>query len=173
MPDELTTRVKERIRDALTGFAEAPGVPHEAEATLTLERRRAVDAGLAAADGARDALLIVLGYRLVAGRPVDPRQRLPGDRSVSDYLGRILLPDLGIAGVKSALEGRSFSHGYLSTEVRRSVLRDTAPLVSNPAVTDDQIEAMFQALARGIAATADGSKISRSGLGDHDVPESA
>ena len=107
-----------------------------------------------AADGARDALLIVLAYRLVAGRPIDPRYRITGDRAVSDYLGRQLLPDLGIAGVKSALEGRSFSHGYLSAEVRRSVLRDTAPIVSDPAASDDEIALMFHTLARGIASTA-------------------
>jgi hypothetical protein len=154
MPDEVTADVKELLRTSLTGFAASKGAGDDAALRLTPQRLHAVQEALAVGDGARDALLIVLAYRLVLGRPIDPRYRIPGDRSVSDYLGRNLLPDLGIAGVKSALEGRSFSHGYLSTEVRRSVLRDTAPIVSDPDVPDEQIEAMFQALARGIAATA-------------------
>jgi hypothetical protein len=152
MPDEATARVRELVRVTLTDLVGRG--PAAAGSDLPAERRRAIDEALAVADGARDALLIVLAYRLVAGRPLDPRYRITGDRAVSDYLGRQLLPDLGIAGVKSALEGRSFSHGYLSTEVRRSVLRDTAPLVADPTVSDADIASMFHALARGIASTA-------------------
>jgi len=149
-----STTVKELLREALTSLVRGTDPDALPPAVVPPELQDDFLSAIAVANGARDALLIIFAFRLVQGSPIDVSKRMEGDRAVSDFLGKEVLPDLGIDGVKSALEGRSFSHGFLSDEVRSDAVRAIAPLAMETSVTEEQIEGIFWAFARGIAATA-------------------
>ena len=81
---DFPSRLKKLLKETITAFARPqPGTMPPRVPTLPPDRRRAVAEALAKPDGARDALLIVLGYRLAYGTTVNLGNRLPGDRSVS------------------------------------------------------------------------------------------
>ena len=153
-----TAKVKALLRQtlaALVTLARADsGSAEQPEGSVPTELADALNRALARADGGRDALLIIFAFRLVEGRPIDISNRIDGDRAVSDYLGKELYPDLGIAGVDSAMQNRSFTHGYLDSKVRNPAVRTIGPLVQDAEVSDEVIRGVYWALARGIAATA-------------------
>jgi hypothetical protein len=149
-----TSAVKDLLRESLTSLVRGADPDALPPAVVPPELQDPFFSAIAVANGARDALLLIFAFRLVQGSPIDVSKRIEGDRTVSDFLGKEVLPDLGIDGVKSALEGRSFSHGFLSDEVRSDAVRAIAPFANDASVTEEQIGGMFWAFARGIAATA-------------------
>jgi hypothetical protein len=152
--ESRSSRVKEFLRESLTSLVAGQGAAPYPGGQVPPDLVPHIEAAVSSPDGARDALLLLYAFRLVEGAPIDVSKRIEGDRAVSDYLGKVVLPDLGIAGVKSALEGRSFSHGFLSPEVRNPVVRMIGPWASDPEATPEVVAGIYWALARGIAATA-------------------
>lgn len=100
----------------------------------------------------RDGVLTALAHPLVQGEPVDVTQRPSSGRPASDIIGRDLLPQLHIKGVRSAYQ----NIGKNQANLVRGNNEDWDALLTW-AATDaslDQIRAAYERVAAAIAATA-------------------
>ncbi len=100
----------------------------------------------------RDGVLTALAHPLIQGEPVDVTQRPPSGRPASDLIGKDVLPQLHIKGVRSAYQNIGKNQANL---VRGNNEDWDALLVwaANDA-TLDQIRAAYERVAAAIAATA-------------------
>jgi hypothetical protein len=100
----------------------------------------------------RDGVLTALAHPLVQGEPVDVTQRPPSGRPASDIIGRDLLPQLHIKGVRSAYQ----NIGKNQANLVRGNNADWDALLTWAAddATLDQIRAAYERVASAIAATA-------------------
>lgn len=117
-----------------------------------------LDRLLTRADGYRDASLILLG-QLIRDPATDISKRFDGDRTASNDLGTHLNNTLSVTAVKSAIGGRTFSHGFIISRPQKkdrglalTELITWAKDVANKSPTD--IGAAYHYLLAQIIATA-------------------
>lgn len=115
------------------------------------------------ADGTRELALILLGFCVVEGRPLnllDPaagdvghNMRLVGDRTASDAVAEVLR-SLGIPGT-SPLQSSTYRAGYVSPQAKRSgLIASFVRWVSDAARSFEEVSAAFERLAQMVAARA-------------------
>ena len=75
------------------------------------------------ASQAAEGALTILALTLAEGRVLDLRQRVPGDRSLGDWLCRDLLQPKNIPSTQGPFQSSSFRGGYTSDQVRSTGLR--------------------------------------------------
>lgn len=119
----------------------------------TPERVKAqLDDLLARPDSYRDGMLVLLAFQIESEDTLDLRQRPKGARGVTGYLGKTVLPSLSIAGVKEAFENIAKNSRTLNRGNNQSF--DELLAWASEVASAEELQAAFEYLAQGIAATA-------------------
>jgi hypothetical protein len=117
----------------------------------------ALEGLLLKADGYRDVSLLLL-CQFLRDPTTDISKRFDGDRTASDALGTHLNETLSVRAVKSAMQGRTFSHGFIitnpQTEQRAEALTALIKWAKDAKRTPTEIAAAYHYLFAQIVATA-------------------